>query len=135
MRWMRGAKSVQTIGYLLKPVGANSVRPLQNQTNFCRKRGCTECPPTSLCRSAPTLASLCRGRGTTKWWWESFKDKVTFPRIRTRTARPYEFVRRARSFGRVAPSRMTPYGVARYNTICADLVGFTQTKCLLREAL
>ena len=83
---------------MLKPVGANCVRPLQNQTNFCRKRGCTECPPTSLCRSAPTLASLCRGRGTTKWWWESFKDKVTFPRIRTRTARPYEFVRRARSF-------------------------------------
>ena len=58
---MRRAKSVQTIGCLLKPVGANSVRPLQNQTNFCRKRGCTECPPTSLCRSAPTQASLAYG--------------------------------------------------------------------------
>ena len=35
------------------------------------------------------------------------KMKIQTPRIRTHTVRPYEFVRRARSFGRVAPSRMT----------------------------
>ena len=61
-RRMSGAKSVQTIGSLLKPVGANFVRPLQSQTNLCRKRGCTECPPTSL-RAAqdPSVTLLPRG--------------------------------------------------------------------------
>ncbi len=39
-------------------------------------------PRPTLRGAAPTLTSLCRGRGTTKWWWESFKGKVTFPRTR-----------------------------------------------------
>ena len=36
-------------------------------------------PPPYVEDNGLTLASLCRGRGTTKWWWESFKGIVTFP--------------------------------------------------------
>ena len=64
-RWMRRTPPALTIGFLIKPIGANSVHP------------------------------------------QNAKCKIQTPRIRTHTVRPYEFVRRARSFGRVAPSRMT----------------------------
>ena len=47
---MRGTPPALTNAFLIKPVGANSVRPLPSQTNFCRKHGCTECPPTGLRR-------------------------------------------------------------------------------------
>ena len=50
-------------------------------------------PPPYVEDSGTTLASLCRGRGTTKWWWESFKGKVTFPRTRVHGVPPYEYVR------------------------------------------
>ena len=82
-------------GDALTCVGARCARPLQNQTNFCMKRGCTECPPTSLCRSALTQASLVygvprnersrvlgvrvRGGGEPASRRDCFKGKVTFP--------------------------------------------------------
>ena len=52
-------------------VGANSVRPLQSQTNFCRKRGCTECPPTGWWR----VVYKCRWRSP----HPSRQSRATFP--------------------------------------------------------
>ena len=69
--WMRGTRFVQTIGFLIKPVGANSVRPLPSQTNFCRKHGCTECPPYEFVqkRTNPSLPCV---RGSPKRAQSSF---------------------------------------------------------------
>ena len=54
--------------------------------------------PTSLCRSAPTQASLRQGGGEPASRRDCFKDKVTYPQTRVHGVPPYEFVRRARSF-------------------------------------
>ena len=68
---MRGTRFVQTIGCLLKPVGANSVRPLQNQTNFCSKRGRTQCAPTKFERFVASVRRRIKNKGH-QWYPMSY---------------------------------------------------------------
>ena len=69
-------------------------------------------PPPYVKGNGATLASLCRGRGTTKWWWESFKGKVAFPtNRREQDSRP---TLRATTGARSAPLQVcTPRKILR----------------------